>query len=65
MAKFINEHARQNSTGRSSNCGDGGDKECSSGAMIGMLVGTPEEIRRQIEEGDVAVADVRYLVCLC
>lgn len=65
MAKFINEHERRNSAGSSFNGRDGGDKECSLGGMIGMLVGTPEEVLRQIEEGDVAVADLRYLVCQC
>ncbi|KAI4388684.1 hypothetical protein MLD38_000990 [Melastoma candidum] len=61
-AKFINQHVRRKPAGKSVGTQVGGNKECSSNAAIGMLVGTPEEILRQIDDGDVVVTDVRYLV---
>lgn len=61
MASFITSHAQVKSSEKCS--GDGSEgKGGSPNAPIGLLVGTPEEVLQQIEEGDVMTTAVKYLV---
>lgn len=57
MAKFILEHSNSKSAME-----NGSHEEDASDVSIGMLVSTPDEVLRFIEEGNVVPNEVTYLV---
>ncbi|KAK4745161.1 hypothetical protein SAY87_011473 [Trapa incisa] len=61
-ARFITSHLQFKSADGVDCKGMLGDKEDSSPAPIGMLVGTPEEILQQIKDQDIILRDTRYFV---
>lgn len=62
MARFISEY-RQLETARDNGCGELQLQKSASDVSIGLLIGTPAEVSKLIEEGRVVPDEIKYLVC--
>lgn len=61
MARFISEY-RQLETARDNGCGELQLQKSASDVSIGLLIGTPAEVSKLIEEGRVVPDEIKYLV---
>lgn len=62
-ARLITSHAQFKSVAGVGLTGESRQKEDSSPAPIGMLVGTTNEIHQQIEDQGIILTNARYFVC--